>query len=91
MMNEEELKNTIKEIRLKIREAIERCIDKDTTQAVKLLIAESIIDVYFDGEIEDALFCLKRARGILDCSMEDKDVHAKRIIDAFLRERENES
>ena len=40
---------------------------------------------------EDALFCLEQVRGILDCSMEDKDFHAKRIIDAFLRERENES
>lgn len=28
---------------------------------------------------------------ILDCSMEDKDVHAKRIIDAILKERKNES
>lgn len=90
-MNESELKKTLEEIRLKIREAIERCIDKDTTQAVKLLIAESFIDVYFDGEIEDALFCLKRARGILDSSIEDKDVHAKRIIDAFLKEHKNES
>lgn len=40
---------------------------------------------------EDALFCLKQVRGILDCSMEDKDVHAKRIIDALLKEHENES
>lgn len=85
-MNEAELKNTIQEKRLKIREAIERCIDKYTTKAVGLLIAESIIDVYVD-----ALFCLKRVRGILDCSMEDKVVHAKRIIDAFLEEHENES
>ena len=44
-----------------------------------------------EGEIEDALFCLEQVRGILDCSMEDKDFHAKRIIDAFLEERENES
>lgn len=43
------------------------------------------------GEIEDALFCLEQVRGILDCSMEDKDFHAKRIIDAFLEEHENES
>lgn len=43
------------------------------------------------GKIEDALFCLEQVRGILDCSMEDRDFHAKRIIDAFLRERENES
>lgn len=44
-----------------------------------------------EGEIEDALFCLEQVRGILDCSMEDKDFHAKRIIDAFLKERKNES
>lgn len=50
-MNEAELKKTIEEIRLKMREAIERCIDKDTTQAVKFLIAESFIDVYFDSKI----------------------------------------
>lgn len=40
---------------------------------------------------EDALFCLEQVRGILDCSMEDKDFHAKRIIDTFLKEHENES
>lgn len=49
-MNEEELKNTIKEIRLKIRDAIEIWIDRDTSKAAGLLIAESIIDEYFDKE-----------------------------------------
>lgn len=37
-----------------------------------------------EDEIEDALFCLEQIRGILDCSMEDRDFHAKRIIDEFI-------
>lgn len=43
-------------------------------------------------ENEESRFLLKKIRGILDCNIgEDRIFHAKRIIDAFLKERENES